>query len=93
MEILKVIELIPRSINEEMNDFLRVEILEGGVLTTLEVFQKIKIQGPNGLSMDFFISFYDLIKKDLLKVVQESLRSDQILGSFNKTFLALIPQK
>jgi hypothetical protein len=39
------------------------------------------------------LGFYDLLKEDLLKVVKESQHSGKVLGSFNKTFLALIPKK
>jgi hypothetical protein len=43
--------------------------------------------------VEFFLGFYDLIKEDLLKVIQESQQSGKIIGSFNNTFLKLIPKK
>jgi hypothetical protein len=62
-------------------------------LATLEAFQKSKSQGPDGLSVEFFLGLYDLIKEDLLKVVQESEKCSKIHGSLNKTFLVFIPPK
>ena len=56
-------------------------------------FQKGKSPGPNGLIIEFFQGFYDLVKEDLLKAVQESQRVGKVLGDLNSTFLALIPKK
>ena len=56
-------------------------------------FQKGESPGPDGLTIEFFQGFFDLVKEDLLKVVQESQRAGKVLGALNSTFLALIPKK
>jgi hypothetical protein len=46
-----------------------------------------------GLTIEFYLDFYELLKDDLLKVVQELKRSDKVLGLFKTTHLDLIPRK
>jgi hypothetical protein len=43
--------------------------------------------------MDFFVGFFYLVGKDLLKVVEESRKSGYIHLPFNSTFISLIPNK
>jgi hypothetical protein len=48
----------------------------------------------DGIIVDhFYVGFYDLIKRDLHNVIKESQSSGKVFGSFNSTFLALIPKK
>jgi hypothetical protein len=55
--------------------------------------QKGKSLGPYGLTIQFLLGFYDLIKEDLLLVVRESQRLGKMLGVMNSTFLTLILNK
>jgi hypothetical protein len=48
---------------------------------------------PDGLWVELFQWFYDLLKKHLLRVIEESQRSGKILESFNSMFSCLIPKK
>jgi hypothetical protein len=43
--------------------------------------------------MDLFVGIFDLIGKDILKVVEESRRNGYIHAPINATFIALIPKK
>ena len=52
--------------------------------------QKGKIPGPDGITIEFFQGFYDLVKGWLLNEVQESKRVGKVLGAMNSTFLSLI---
>jgi hypothetical protein len=72
---------ITRSFSEEMNESLHVDILEGGILPTISSFQKSKSLGYDSPTIEFFLGFFNLIKNDLLKAVQESQRSS--MSSFN----------
>jgi hypothetical protein len=42
--------------------------------------QRGKSPQPNGITVEFFIGFYNLIKDDLLKLIQESQRAGKIMG-------------
>ena len=76
-----------------MNDSLNQEFSEEELNNILHSFQKSKIPGLDGFTLEFFLGFYDLIKEDILKVVIESQQSEKVLGGMNSTFLALIPKK
>ena len=69
--ILQFRRLFPRSITEEMNETLMQEVTEEELKYTLTSFQKSKSPGSDGFPMEFFLRFYDLMKYDLLLVVQE----------------------
>lgn len=43
--------------------------------------------------MEFFKSFYELLKDNLLLMVKESQRESRIYGPLNSTLLCLIPKK
>ena len=92
-EIPEVINLFPRMIDEEMNILLKAEVTEEELEKVVYSYQKGKILGPDGLTIEFFQGFYDLVKEYLLKIVQESQRARKVLGALNSTFLALIPKK
>ena len=92
-EMLEVLDLFPRAIIEEMNDELTKDILEEEIKQVLHSFQKGKSPSLDGLTLEVFLGFYDLIKKDILALVQESRKSRKLLGSMNSTFIALIPKK
>jgi hypothetical protein len=92
-DILKVVSLYPKVVSNEDNDSLKEEIFVKEILSTLEAFHKGKSLGPNDLSVEFYLGFFELIKEDLKKVVNESRSLGKIWPTFNKTFLDLIPKK
>jgi len=55
--------------------------------------EKGKAPGLDGFPIEFFQELWEIIKFDLLEVVQESHRNKQMLKSLNSTFLTLIPKK
>ena len=80
-------------INEEMNNILKEEVTKEELEKVVYSCQKWKLPGPDGLTIEFFQGFYDLVKEDLLKAVKESQRTGKVLGALDSTFLALIPKK
>ena len=91
--MLEVLDLFPRAITKDMNDEITKDILEEEIRQGLHSFQKGKSPSLDGFTVEFFLGFYDLIKKDILAVVQESRKSRKALGSMNSTFIALLPKK
>ena len=85
--------LFPRFVEDEDNRTLMEEVTEEEVKEVLHSFQKDKIPGLDGWSMDFFVGLFDLIGNDILKVVEESRRNGYIHAPLNATFISLIPQK
>jgi hypothetical protein len=52
-----------------------------------------KAPGPDGFTTDFFHHCWDLVKKDVWEVVEESRTSGVVLPALNATFLTLIPKE
>ena len=61
-EILEVINLFPRMINEEMNNLFKEEVTEEELDKVVYSLQKGKIPGPYGITIEFFQGFYGLVK-------------------------------
>ena len=53
----------------------------------------MKIPRLDGLTIEFYIGFYDMIGADMLRVVEESRLARHVHGLINSTFIALIPKK
>ena len=51
-----------------------------------------KAPGPDGFTSNFFHLFWDLVKEDVLSIVEESRTKKGVLKAFNATFLTLIPK-
>ena len=45
---------------------------------------------PNGFTSNFFHYLWDLVKEEVLKIMEESRNKRGVLKSFNATFLTLI---
>jgi len=58
----------------------------------LKSFAKEKIHGQDGWTVEFFLSYFDLIGNDILEEVEESRRSRSMGRSLNASFLVLIPK-
>ena len=52
-----------------------------------------KSPGPDGFTTNFFHHFGDLVKEDMLGIVEESRNKRGFLKAFNATFLTLIPKE
>lgn len=52
-----------------------------------------KAPGPDGFSMAFFIHYWEVIKVEVMAVIQNFYDQGYFEKSFNATFIALIPKK
>jgi len=68
------------------------EISEEELKEVLFNFQKDKIPGSDGWTVEFLQGLFDIIGDDLLKVVEDSRVSERIPTCFNSTFIAPIPK-
>eukprot|EP00253_Pinus_taeda_P015759 PITA_15759 len=50
-------------------------------------------KGPDGFNVDFFKACWNIVKQDILSVVEDSRKDKTILKALNTTFIALIPKQ
>jgi hypothetical protein len=93
LKIVLTTNYFPSFVNEEENERLREEISKDELEIVLDSSQEDKIMGLDGWIVDFFLGFYDFIEDYLIRVVEETRSVWKVLGSFNATFLAFIPNK
>lgn len=92
-DILWGIDLIPKMFDDERNEALFQPITEKELLGVMMSFKKDKSPGPDGWTIEFMIHFYDLIKLDLLRMVEASRMTSSIHHHTTSTLIALIPKK
>ena len=62
------------------------------IRVTLDHFAKDKSPGPNGWTTKKIVGYFDLVREDLLKVVEEPEINGYIRGTLNVIFISLIPK-
>jgi hypothetical protein len=77
-------------VDQEQNDSLMVEVTKEELQKTLHNFQKDKILGSDGLPVEFYSRTFDILGDDLLKTIEYSRTTGQVLSPFNSTFISLI---
>jgi hypothetical protein len=82
----------PSFVDEEDNRALMDEVTEDELKEFLHSFQKDKIPGLDGWTIDLFVGIFEFIGKDILKVVEESRLNGHIHAPLNANFIALIPK-
>ena len=70
-EVIHISQLFPRQISEEDNLHILADIFEDELKETLHIFQKVKIPGPDGWTINFFGALYYTIGPNLLHLVEE----------------------
>ena len=60
------------------------------VESSFKSFAKSKIHDPDGWPVEFFLSFFDILGKDLVDMVEEIRKFGNTSGAINSTFIALI---
>lgn len=91
--ISKILQHVPKIITEEHNQLLLRPITPLEVESALAQLKDGKPVGPDGFTSNFFHHFWDLIKLEVWKVVEESRTMHWLLPSLNATFMALIPKE
>jgi hypothetical protein len=85
-------QLFSRFVEEEDNRSLLEEISKEELKEALFSFQKDKISGPDGWTIELCKELYEILGQDILKVVEDTRLSGKIPARFNTTFIALIPK-
>jgi hypothetical protein len=90
--IQRITQHIPRLVTEEQNTFLNKSIATEEVDQALQEMPSGKAPGPDGFTVEFFKAYWEIIKHDVYKVVEDSRRSASILKALNATMITLIPK-
>eukprot|EP00253_Pinus_taeda_P019806 PITA_19806 len=92
-DILWGIELFPPMFDESINDAIFQPITEEELHGILKAFSKDKCPRPDGWTIEFYLHFFDLIKHDLIRMIEDSRINGRIHPHTSSTLIALIPKK
>lgn len=90
VEIIRVAQLFPRYVELEDEEYLVRDVTLDELEATLKWFSKDKSPRPDGWTVEFFLSFFEVIGSDLLSAVEKSWTSGRLEAAITSTFIALI---
>jgi exonuclease III len=91
--IQRITRHIPPLVTSEQNAALTRPITQEEVDQAVKTMPPGKAPGPDGFTTDFFHHCWDLVRKEVWEVVEESRASGVVLPALNATFLTLIPKE
>eukprot|EP00253_Pinus_taeda_P018715 PITA_18715 len=89
----ELLQHLPKGITQEINEILNRDIEEEEIRKAIWTLQPDKSPGPDGFPINFYRDYWQLIKKDLAKMLRGIQRKGKMGGFTNSTFLALIPKE
>eukprot|EP00253_Pinus_taeda_P033311 PITA_33311 len=84
---------VPSLISSRKNQFLEADVTNNEIKTTLFAMEPDKAPSPDGFTARFLQNCWQIVEKDLCRMVQKSQACQKIGGSINSAFLALIPKE
>ena len=84
---------IPKLVTREYNYNLNRPMTEEEVSEVIKEMQNGKAPGPDGINVDFFKACWEIVKHDILDVVEDSRKNKTILRALNASFITLIPKQ
>jgi len=90
--IREVTSHIPKLVSREDNFNLNRAVMEEEISEVLKDMQNGKAPGLDGFNVDFFKSCWNIVKQDILQVVEDSKVKKTILRALNTSFITLIPK-
>eukprot|EP00253_Pinus_taeda_P011936 PITA_11936 len=84
---------IPQLVSLEDNESLIRPASEEEIINIVWSMEPNKAPGPDGFSIHFYGICWEIIKTDLMRMVQGFMRKEKVGGGINSTFLALIPKE
>eukprot|EP00253_Pinus_taeda_P031182 PITA_31182 len=91
--IREVTRNIPKLVSKEDNFNLYRPITDEEVNEVLKDMQNGKAPSPDGFNVDFFKACWNIVKQDIVQVVEESKLNKTILKVLNTSFISLIPKQ
>eukprot|EP00253_Pinus_taeda_P012146 PITA_12146 len=92
-EVFDFLSNIPLLISADENTALCRPITDEEVIKVIWSMEADKAPGPDGFTIHFYQSCWEVIKTDLLKMIKGFMRKAKIGGGINSTYLALIPKE
>eukprot|EP00253_Pinus_taeda_P015611 PITA_15611 len=92
-QIPLTINEVPKRISNRKNQFLEAEVTNNEIKAALFYMESDKAPGPDGFTARFLQHCWQIIEKDLCRMVRKSQNCQKIGGSTNSAFLALIPKE
>jgi len=92
-DVMWGIEMVPEMLDDAANEEFIKPISKEELLSAIKSIKKDKSLGPDGWPIEFFSHFFDLIKMDLLRMLEATRMSGSIHPEISSTFIALIPKK
>jgi len=68
-------------------------VTEEEVSEVINEMENGKAPGPDGFNVDFFKACWNIVKQDILNVVEDSKLNRTILKVLNTSFISLIPKQ
>jgi len=84
---------IPIKIIARMNQKIENKVTRKEIKAALFAMSPDKAPGPDGFTTNFIQTCWQIVKKDLHKMVLKSQDCKKVGGNMNSTFLALIPKE
>eukprot|EP00253_Pinus_taeda_P003654 PITA_03654 len=91
--IKEITKNIPKLVSREDNVNLNKPVTEEEISEFINDMQNGKAPGPDGFNVDFFKACWNIVKQDILNVVEDSRSSRTILKALNTSFISLIPKQ
>jgi ribonuclease HI/exonuclease III len=89
----KFLDVVPSKITNRMNQILEAKVTKEEIKAALFAMEPDKTPGPDGFTARFLQNCWQIVEKDLHKLVLKSQACQKIGGSTNSAFLALIPKE
>jgi hypothetical protein len=91
--IQRIIQHIPKLVTEEKNVVLSRSISKEEIDQMVQEMPNGNAPGPNGFTVEFFKAYWEVVKHDIYRVVEDSRRSTSILKALNATMITLIQKE
>eukprot|EP00253_Pinus_taeda_P028806 PITA_28806 len=92
-ETTDLLSNIPLLVSPEDNSVLINPIIEEEVSKVIWSMDPDKAPGPDGFTIHFYKTCWDIIKAELLKMIKGFMEKAKVGGGTNSTYLALIPKE
>lgn len=93
IEWYEIIECIQPKVTSFQNMSLLAPVVESEVKKALFCMHPDKSPGPDGMSPDFYQKHWDMIREDMVKLVQQFFETSKFEHQVTDTNIVLIPKK